>query len=243
MRSKSTIISTLLMVVGILILLNYLSNRFFFRLDLTEEKRYSLSPATKDVLRSLEEPVTISAYFTKKLPPNYANLKRDFKDMLTDYQTISKGMVAYEFVDPAEDEELERKVMQKGIVQAQIGGREKDELKIQKAYMGAEIQMGDQSEIISILQSDEGMEYFLTTSIKKLSLKSKPMVGILQGHGEVSLDQLSHVLYGISVLNDYQPVTLSDTIRELDKFNALAIIAPTDSFPHTYRGLAAQFRS
>ena len=231
MRSKSTIISTLLMVVGILILLNYLSNRFFFRLDLTEEKRYSLSPATKDVLRSLEEPVTISAYFTKKLPPNYANLKRDFKDMLTDYQTISKGMVAYEFVDPAEDEELERKVMQKGIVQAQIGGREKDELKIQKAYMGAEIQMGDQSEIISILQSDEGMEYFLTTSIKKLSLKSKPMVGILQGHGEVSLDQLSHVLYGISVLNDYQPVTLSDTIRELDKFNALAIIAPTDSFP------------
>ena len=89
MRTKSTIIYTLLMVVGIIILLNYLSNRFFFRLDLTEEKRYSLSSATKDVLRSLEEPVTISAYFTKKLPPNYANLKRDFRDMLTDYQTIS----------------------------------------------------------------------------------------------------------------------------------------------------------
>jgi gliding-associated putative ABC transporter substrate-binding component GldG len=219
------------MVVGIIILVNYLSNRFFFRLDLTEGKRYSLSPATKDILRSLEEPVTITAYFTKKLPPNYANLKRDFKDMLTDYQTISRGMVAYEFIDPADDEELERKVIQKGIVQAQIGGREKDELKIQKAFMGAEIQMGDKSEVISILQSDEGMEYFLTTSIKKLSLKSKPMVGILQGHGEATLDQLSHALFGISVLNDYQPVTLTDSTNELDKCNALAIISPTDSFP------------
>src|SRR4030042_3446666 len=230
MRSKSTIISTLLMVVGIIILLNYLSNRFFFRLDLTEDRRYSLSPATRNILRSLEEPVTISAYFTKKLPPDYANLKHDFKDMLTDYQNISKGMVAYEFIDPAEDEELERKIMQKGIVQAQIGGREKDELKIQKAYMGAEIQLGERSEIISILQSTEGMEYFLTTSIKKLSLQDKPLVGILQGHGEATMDQLSHALYGISVLNDYQSVTLSDSTNELEKFNALAIVAPADSF-------------
>ena len=234
MRSKSTIISTLLMVVGIIILLNYLSNRFFFRLDLTEDRRYSLSPATRNILRSLEEPVTISAYFTKKLPPDYANLKRDFKDMLTDYQTISKGMVAYEFIDPAEDEELERKIIQKGIVQAQIGGREKDELKIQKAYMGAEIQLGEKSEIISILQSTEGMEYFLTTGIKKLSLKSKPLVGILQGHGEAPMDQLSHALYGIGVLNDYQSVTLSDSTNELEKFNTLAIVAPADSFPASH---------
>ncbi len=234
MRSKSTILYTLLLVVGIIILINYLSNRFFFRLDLTEEKRYSLSPATKNILRSLEEPVTISAYFTKKLPPNYANLKRDFRDMLTDYQAISKGMVAYEFIDPAEDEELERKIMQKGIVQAQIGGREKDEVKIQKAYMGAEIQMGEKSEIISILQSTAGMEYFLTTSIKKLSLKSKPLVGILQGHGETALDQLSHALYGISVLNDYQPVALTDSTSELDRFSALAIISPMDSFPESH---------
>ena len=234
MRSKSAVLYTFLMVIGIIVLVNYLSNRVFFRLDLTSDKRYSLSKATRDVLKSLEEPVTVTAYFTKKLPPDYANLKRDFRDMLTDYHTISKGMVAYEFVDPADDEELERKIMQKGIVQAQIGGREKDELKIQKAYMGAEIQMGNKSEVISILQSTEGMEYFLTTSIKKLSLKTKPLVGILQGHGEAGLDQLSHSLAGISVLNDYEPVTLVDTVNALDRFNTLAIIDPKDSFPASH---------
>ncbi|MBN2610080.1 MAG: Gldg family protein [Bacteroidales bacterium] len=230
MKTKSTILYTLAMVVGIIILLNYLSNRFFFRLDLTDDSRYSLSPATKNILRSLEQPVTITAYFTKKLPPQFENLKRDFKNMLTDYKTISKGMVVYEFIDPAVDEETERKVQQKGIVQAQVGGREKDEVKIQKAYMGAEIQMNDKSEIISIIQSSEGMEYFLTTSIKKLSLQEKPLVGILQGHGEKSPEELSFLVHSLSVLNDVQPVTLNDSTSALDKFQTLAIISPSDSF-------------
>lgn len=230
MKSKSSILYMLAMVVGIIILLNYLSNRFFFRIDLTDDQRFSLSPATKKILKSLEEPVTVTAYFTKKLPPNYANLKRDFKNMLTDYKTISKGLVAYEFIDPAEDEEMERKVQQKGIVQAQISGREKDEVKIQKAYMGAEIQIGDRSEVISIIQSNVGMEYFLTTSIKKISVQEKPMVGILQGHGETGLDQLGYLFHSLSVLNDVQPVTLTDSTSELIKFKTLAIISPTDSF-------------
>ncbi len=230
MKSKSTIFYSLILVVGIIILLNYLSDRFFFRLDLTDDHRYSLSKATKEILKSLDEPVTITAYFTKKLPPEYANLKRDFKNMLDDYRTISKGMVAYEFVDPTEDEELERKIQQDGIVQAQIQGREKDEFKIQKAYMGAKIQMGDKSEVISIIQSNEGMEYFLTTSIKKLALSNKPLVGILQGQGETSMDKLGYLAHSLSVLYDVQPVVMTDTADVLDKYQTLVIISPVDSF-------------
>ncbi len=234
MKSKTKIVYTIVFVVGILILINYLANKIFFRLDLTDDNRFSLSQATKNIIKSLDEPVTITAYFSKKLPPDYANLRRDFKNMLTEYQNISKGMIVYEFVDPIEDESVEQQIQQKGIVQAQISGREKDEFKIQKAYMGAEVQMGDNSEVISILQSTEGMEYFLTTSIKKLSVQEKPMVGILQGHGEPGLDKLSHVLYGLSVLYEVKPVTLTDSTSELDKYNALAIVAPTDSFPSSH---------
>ena len=230
MRSKTSVLYTTLLVVAILIVLNFLSNRFFVRLDLTADKRYSLSKATKNILRSLEEPVTVTAYFSKKLPPEYASVRRDFKDMLTEYQNISKGMVVYEFVDPIDDETMEQQVQQKGIAQAQIPGREKDEFKIQKAYLGAEVKMGDNSEVISILQSTEGMEYFLTTSIKKLSVKEKPLVGILQGQGETPVNQLQQVVHGLSVLYDVEPVTLTDTTKELNRFKALAILAPSDSF-------------
>lgn len=230
MRTKTSLLYTLLLVTAIIIVINFLSNRFFLRLDVTQDQRYSLSKATKNILKSLEEPVTVTAYFSKKLPPQYENLKRDFKDMLIEYQSLSKGMVVYEFVDPAEDETKEQEIQQKGIVQAQIGGREKDEFKIQKAYMGAEVAMGNNSEIISILQTTEGMEYFLTTSIKKLSVQEKSVVGILQGHGETPLNQLEYVVHGLSVLYDVQPVTLTDSTSELDRFEALAIISPKDSF-------------
>ncbi|NJK85575.1 MAG: GldG family protein [Bacteroidales bacterium] len=211
MRTKTALLYALLLVTGIIIAVNFLSNRFFFRIDVTEDQRYSLSKATRRIIKSLEEPVTVTAYFSENLPPQYANLKRDFKDMLTEYQSLSKGMVAYEFIDPAEDEAKEQEIMQKGIVQAQIGGREKDEFKIQKAYMGAEVQMGNNSEVISILQTTQGMEYFLTTSIKKLSVQEKPLVGFLQGNGETGSDQLGHLVHGLSVLYDVQPVTLTDS--------------------------------
>ncbi len=230
MRSKTSLLYTSLLVIAILIVLNFLASRFFLRFDLTSDKRYSLSKATITILKSLEEPVTVTAYFSKKLPPEYASVRRDFKDMLTEYKNISKGMVAYEFVDPIEDETVEQQVQQKGIVQAQIPGREKDEFKIQKAYLGAEVQMGDNSEVISLLQSTEGMEYFLTTSIKKLSVHKKPVVGFLQGQGETPLRELGNAVHSLSVLYETESVTLSDSSSELDKLQALAIVAPVDSF-------------
>ena len=243
MKSRNTLITTVIFIIGVVVLLNVLANRFFVRLDLTEDDRYTLSDATKDILKSLTEPVTITAYFSENLPPDYASLRRDFKDMLTEYESISKGMVVYEFVNPLENDETEQEVVQKGILQAQIQGREKDEVKIQKAYMGAEIQLGETSEVIPIIQSTSGMEYNLTSNIKKLSVAEKPLVGILQGHGEPSPQQLQQVLYSLDVLYQVQPVTLTDSTKELDKFSALAIVAPTDSFPVSHLQQMNEFLS
>jgi len=231
MRSKTKVLNTILLILAIIVFINYLSFRFSLRLDLTDDKRFSLSKATKNILKNLNEPVTVTAYFSKKLPPDFENVRRDFKDLLIEYKNVSKGMVQYEFIDPSKEEELERKVMQKGIVQAQIPGREKDEFKIQKAYMGAEVQMGNNSEIISLIQSTQGMEYFLTTSIKKLSITDKPFVGLVQGHGEPSLDQLSHVIHSLSVLYNVDTLNLSDTTLNLEKYKTLVIIAPKDTIP------------
>ncbi len=230
MRSKSKVVNILILLFAIIVIINYLSFRFFIRIDLTDDKKYSLSKATKNIIKNLSEPVTVTAYFSKKLPPDYENVRRNLKDLLVEYKNISKGMIQYEFIDPSKDEELERKVMQKGIYQAQIPGREKDEFKIQKAYMGAEVQMGNNSDIIPILQSTEGMEYFLTSSIKKLSIKEKPFIGILQGHGEPELGNLEHVIQELSVLYQPEAVDFNDSSLNIDKYTTLLIIAPKDTF-------------
>ena len=81
MLTKRKIQISIAFVIGILILVNFLSDKFFLRLDFTEDQRYSLSDATLNILDELNSPVTISAYFSEDLPPDIAKVRRDFKDL------------------------------------------------------------------------------------------------------------------------------------------------------------------
>ena len=87
MYRKKSLIPYILVVAGILVLLNILAAKFFFRIDLTEDKRYTLSEATKNLLNEFEDPVTITAYFSEGLPPNIDQTRIEFKDLLSEYAT------------------------------------------------------------------------------------------------------------------------------------------------------------
>jgi len=74
MRKTAKISSTIILVTVILIVVNILSENYSFRLDLTEGKEYTLSEVTRNILKTLEKPVTITAYFSRDLPPNIGNI-------------------------------------------------------------------------------------------------------------------------------------------------------------------------
>lgn len=233
MNSKQSLIYYVLLVVGVIVLINILAVRVFFRLDLTEDKKYTLSDATKNILLNLEDPVTISAYYPKdkNLPPDYARIKRELKDILNEYANISKGMLVYEFKDPLDDEKVEREAVEAGIMEVMINVREKDQVKAQKAYMGLVIHLNEDSEVIPVIESDIGLEHMISTHIKKLSVTDKPAIGILQGHGEPDITQLQQVKFELDVLYQVETVYLNDTIDKLQSYNTLVIIAPKDSIP------------
>lgn len=127
---------TTILIIFIIAVVNLLSNEFHFRLDLTEDRQYTLSDATEDIISNLEEPVTVKAYFSENLPPSIAKSRRDFQEMLVEYASKSDGMLQYEFIDPA-SEAIQNEAMQNGIQSILISVREKDESKQQKAFMGA----------------------------------------------------------------------------------------------------------
>ncbi|MBN1119360.1 MAG: Gldg family protein [Bacteroidales bacterium] len=239
-RKYSTII---LLTVGILVLINILAAKYFFRLDFTEDKRYTLSNATEDILKDIIEPVTIRAYFSGNLPPQLDNIRRDFRDMLVEYTQASKGMVVYEFIDPLDEEGGDAKAQQEGIMQMQVQVREKDQLKAQIAYMGAVIEMGESKEAIPVIQSASGMEYSLTSSIKKLSITEKPIVGFLTGHGEAGLSKLRYAMRDLLVLYQVEEVQLNDSTEELSKYNTIVVLGPTDSIPQNHLEQLSQFVS
>ena len=139
MVTKQKIITSLLLLAGILIVLNFLANKFFLRLDFTEGGQYTLSDATENILKQLDEPVTVTAYFSENLPPDVAKVKNDFKDLLVEYNSVSGGKIAYQFINPNEDQQTEMEAQQNGIRPVLINVRERDQMKQQKAYLGSSI--------------------------------------------------------------------------------------------------------
>ncbi|NOY36403.1 MAG: hypothetical protein GXO83_02395 [Chlorobi bacterium] len=230
MKKKNIVLSTVLFA-AILIVVNLISDKLFYRLDLTEGHTYTLSKATKDILKNLNEPVTVTAYFSKDLPPSIGQTREDFKDMLIEYTNRAKGMLVYEFVNPNEDEKTEQEALQNGIQPVMINVREKDQMKQQKAYLGALVSMGDRKEVIPFVQPGGAMEYALSSAIKKISVVNKPHIAILQGYGQPAIGDMPQVRKNLSVLYDIRGLTLTDSTEVPDGIKTVAVIRPSDSIP------------
>ena len=231
MLTRKKVQTTILLSIGIVLLVNIIASKFFFRLDYTEDQRYTLSKATKDILSQLNDPVTISAYFSQDLPPNIEQVRQDFRDMLIEYSSYSDGLIVYEFINPSETQESEMKAQQNGIQPIMINVRERDQMKQQRAYLGAIVQMGDSKEVIPFIQPGAAMEYALSTNIKKLAIKDKPKIALLQGHGEASLNSIQQLNAQLSILYTVDQLNFTDTSGVPPEYKTLVIIAPQDTVP------------
>jgi len=227
---KTSYYSTILLLVAIFIVVAVISEQLFFRVDLTEGGQYSLSNATENILDHLDEPVTVTAYFTKDLAPDLAKVKRNFQDMLMEYNSLSGGKVVYKFENPNKDEETENEALAEGVKPVLFNAREKDEIIQQKVFMGAVIRLGNDKEVIPFIDPNSSIEYSLSTSIKKLSVTNKPKIGFIQGQGEPSKSEYQQVMTELEILYNVENVMLSDTVNYASKYQALIIAAPTDTF-------------
>ncbi len=242
-KGGKSMATQVLLMIGIVIVVNIISEQLYFRLDLTADNSYTLSKATKNILRSLEEPVTVTAYFTEDVPPQLLQARTDFKDMLIEYANVAKGNLVYEFIDPNKDQESEQKAMQEGIMPNIVNVRERDQMTQKRVFLGAVLKMGNDKEIIPVVQSGTAMEYSLSSSIKKLSVTQKPLVGYVQGHGEPSMNALQQVMASLGILYSVQEINLDDPSADLMKYEAIAMVAPTDTIPPDHLGILDQYLS
>lgn len=175
-------------LLGILGILNYLSLNHFFRLDLTENKEFTLSPSTEKALTRLDDVVNIKAYFSKKLPPYLVGLQRQIKDLLDEYRALARGKLKVEFIDPGIDPMLQQKLRFMGIPQVQLNILAKDQAQLTTVYLGMAILYEDKKEIIPVITDTDNLEYDLTSALIKLTSKESKTIGFLTGHGEKAID-------------------------------------------------------
>lgn len=229
MQKKSNIILRLVVFALILFVVNMISSKLYFRLDFTEDQRYTLSKASKDILSDLDDVVSVKAYFSEDLPTQLLSNKQDFEDLLLEYENRSGGSVVYEFVSPNDNEEVEEEAQGYGIQPIIINVTEKDQVQQLKAYMGAVLMKGDKQEVIAVVQPGVNMEYDLTTSIKKLSVSDKPKIALLQGHGEPTQQEVFQLISQLSVLYDVEAINLNEKPEVPSYAKTLAIINPSDT--------------
>jgi ABC-2 type transport system permease protein len=168
-----------IMYLVVVVLINVAGITLFLRMDLTENKIYSISEASKRVVSTLSEPLTIKVFFTKNLPAPHNNTERYLRDLLEEYSAYANQYFNYRFFDVSaeegdiseetrENQELARSY---GIHPIQIRIIKEDQVKFQRAYMGLVLIHGDLIENIPTMTSTEGLEYRLTTAIQKLNNK------------------------------------------------------------------------
>jgi ABC-type uncharacterized transport system involved in gliding motility auxiliary subunit len=170
----------------VIVLVNVAGITLFFRMDLTENKIYSISAASKKVVATLSEPLTINVFFTKDLPTPHNNTERYLHDLLAEYAIHANKFFNYRFFDvtPEEGEitdetkENQQLASNYGIHPIQIQAIEQDEVKFQKAYMGLVLIHGDLIERIPTITSTEGLEYKLTTAIQKMNNKISALLSL-----------------------------------------------------------------
>ncbi|WP_421870034.1 GldG family protein [Marinoscillum sp.] len=227
--NKKNIIIQLVIVIAIILVANLLSRELYFRLDFTEDNRYTFSKATEEVIDELNGVVTITAYFSEDLPPQLLTTRQDFMDQLVEYENLSEGSIVFEFVNPNESEETERNAQQNGISPVMINVRERDQVQQMRAYLGAVLKMDDRTEIIPVIQPGAAMEYSLTTALKKVSIADKPKLGFIQGYGEPTIQAMPQLMEQLSVLYEVEPFRIKDTASVPSYYKALVWVAPMDT--------------
>ena len=173
--------SFILYVVGLvvgLILLNLISRDNFFRFDLTDNKKFSLSQSSEAIISKLDDRLTIKVYFSDDLPSELGNTRRFLQDILEEYQALSND-VSFFFHDPESDTELEEQARKDGIQPVQMQALENDQMVVKKVYLGMVLLFENKKEIIPLIQSTAGLEYMISTKIKSLINLNKKTIGLM----------------------------------------------------------------
>jgi ABC-type uncharacterized transport system involved in gliding motility auxiliary subunit len=212
-------------VVGALVLVNLIGTRLFSRLDLTEKHIYTLSKASKDLVKTLPDFLSVKAYISKDLPPEIKRLSRDVRDKLDDYKSSSNGRFRWEAVDPGADKKLEEEASRCKVQKVQIQKVSNSKFELGAYYLGLCLQYGDKTEAIPQIVNDAGLEYQMSSLIKKMTVKKKK-IAFTTGHGESDLSQgLQAIKQDIE--QEYDVTTVNPSSAEIGAdVDALVVAGP-----------------
>lgn len=239
-RKRSDILNALLSA-GIVLVSAFLLSFFFFKIDLTEEKRHSLTPATKEMLKNLDDNLFVRCYLHGEFPAGFKHLEQSVKERLDEFSDYSDGRIDYEFIDPYEsgDEKIINETFkaldEKGLKFSNISFNENGAQSSKLIWPAAIVEYQGKEYPIQFLKTqtpvatDEmvnssvnNLEYELSNALRKITRKDKPAIAVLTGHREIEGINLADMIFGLKENYSIEPVRIDSQISAFsDKVEGL----------------------
>ncbi|HEX2937195.1 MAG TPA: gliding motility-associated ABC transporter substrate-binding protein GldG [Bacteroidales bacterium] len=247
-QKKQHIIQLAFSVI-ILVLLGYISTRVFFRVDLTSEKRYTLSEETKHIASKLEDVAYVKVYLEGELPAGFKKFRNAIRETLDEMKIYAKDNIQYEFINPSEnpDEQTRNKIYtelaQKGLKPTNIKMRDKEGGESEKMiFPGAIVSYQGMEFPIQLLKNNAGLsadenlnnsiqniEYEITRALYTVSSKQVTKISFVEGHGELTEPEVNDIMLSLSNYQIDRGV-INGTPGILDPYKAVIIAKPTKPF-------------
>jgi ABC-2 type transport system permease protein len=219
--------------MAIIVLLNIIGSFAFYRLDLTAEKRYTLSPSTRKMLNELNDVVYFKVYLEGEFPAGFKRLRNETREMLNQFRAYS-DKIEYEFIDPSsgnnkkETEALYNQLAQIGLNATDLRVKEKDGMTSKMIFPGAVVTYRDKEMPLDLLitqvgrppaevlnNSVQSLEFGLTNVIRKLTVQQKPKIAFIDGQGELSANYTASIESALSEYYTVEHVRINSQLSAL----------------------------
>ncbi len=259
MNKKRDLISLALAVI-ILILLNFVGSFVFHRFDLTSEKRYTLSDASKKLLSQLNDAVYVKVYLEGEFPAGFKRLRNETKEMLDEFRAYSNDNIEYQFINPSENsdkkqqQEVYKQLYNKGLQPTNLEVKGENGTSQQIIFPGAIVsykghetpwqllktQLGQSSEG-QLNNSIQALEYEFASCIRKLTTVIKPEIGFIEGQGELDTLALQDIRNSLSEFYLLKRVKINAQLKALDGLKAIIVAKPDTAFSEKDKFIIDQF--
>ncbi|MAE08453.1 MAG: gliding motility-associated ABC transporter substrate-binding protein GldG [Bacteroidetes bacterium] len=231
----------LLIVVSIIIVVNIISSNIFTRIDLTSEKRYTLSESTQELLKNVDDIVYFRVFLDGDFPAGFKRLRRETKELLNEFRAYNKN-IEYEFINPSSSENVKERnetyqlLMEQGLNPTNLQVKTKGGLDQQVIFPGALVSYQNNEMPVELLDAQinappeaalnnsiQNLEFKFASVISRLIKSVKPNIAFIEGHGELD-DQETHDIT-LALQDNY----MVDRLTIDDKINSLVERSLIDS--------------
>ncbi|MBK8847710.1 MAG: gliding motility-associated ABC transporter substrate-binding protein GldG [Bacteroidetes bacterium] len=248
------------LVTAVIVVINILASYLFTRIDLTEDKRFTLSTNTRVVLSELNDVVFFKVYLEGDLPPDFRQLQNEIKDKLNEMRIYAKGNLEYEFIDPGalesdkQKESLAKQLIGKGIFPTTIQTKESDGSSQKSLFPGAVITYNNNEQSLNFIQEQIGvsdeqllntsirtLEYNIVNKLRAMTQKRPHQICFLQGQGEWTSGYMGDITNELnnSYITEYKAI--DGKLNALNNYRVVVIAKPDSAFDEKDKFILDQF--